>query len=124
MRGDALRVEEEEEEEEEEEKEEEEERGLQTCPPLSSLRHRHSDRHRFWPIATESDPLRSLSPSLTSLLCALPTPAVSSPALSEPIRDWVCMTSANLRAKDQRGGGQAIGRIKQAPIFSWVYGPE
>lgn len=80
MRGDARRIEE----------EEEEERGLQTCPPLSSLRHRHSDRHRFWPIASESDPLRPLSPSLTtSLPCALPTPAVSSPALPEPIRDWV-----------------------------------
>ncbi|XP_037641241.1 zinc finger and BTB domain-containing protein 7B isoform X2 [Sebastes umbrosus] len=34
------------------------------------------------------------------------------------------MTSADLRAKDQRGGGQGIGRRPQAPIFSWVYGPE
>ncbi|XP_078108938.1 zinc finger and BTB domain-containing protein 7B isoform X1 [Sander vitreus] len=36
----------------------------------------------------------------------------------------MCMTSADLRAKDQRGGGRARGRRKQAPIFSWVYGPE
>lgn len=65
-----------------EEEEEEEERGLQTGPPLASRR----DRHRRWPIAPEPDPLPSRPPSPP---CALPTPAVSSPALPEPIRDWV-----------------------------------
>ncbi|KAL6109423.1 zbtb7b [Pungitius sinensis] len=34
------------------------------------------------------------------------------------------MTSADLQAKDRRGGGRARGRRSQAPIFSWVYGPE
>lgn len=65
-----------------EEEEEEEERGLQTCPPLSSPCHRYLDRHCSWPIAPKPD---HLPPSP----CARPTPAVSSPALPEPIRDWV-----------------------------------
>ncbi|XP_033958492.1 zinc finger and BTB domain-containing protein 7B isoform X1 [Pseudochaenichthys georgianus] len=34
------------------------------------------------------------------------------------------MTSADLQVKDQREGGRVRGRRQQAPIFSWVYGPE
>lgn len=60
--------------------EEEEERGLLTCPPLSSLRHRHSDRHRAWPIAPEPDPL---PPSLP-LRPAHPGGLFSSPARANP----------------------------------------
>ncbi|XP_031709135.1 zinc finger and BTB domain-containing protein 7B isoform X2 [Anarrhichthys ocellatus] len=36
----------------------------------------------------------------------------------------MCMSSADLRAEDRRGGGRARGRRNPAPIFSWVYGPE
>ncbi|KAM6935945.1 zinc finger and BTB domain-containing protein 7B isoform 1-T1 [Lycodopsis pacificus] len=36
----------------------------------------------------------------------------------------MCMSSADLRAEDRRGGGRARGRRNPVPIFSWVYGPE
>lgn len=67
----------------------EEERGLPPCPRLLPPTPRRKVRRtRLLAYCTRAGPLSVLSlPS--SLPCALPTPAVSSPALPEPIRDWV-----------------------------------
>lgn len=89
----------------------EEGRGLPTCPPPSSLRHLHDDRHRSWPIAPQPDPLRPLPPSLPPLRPAHPCGLFSCPARANP-RLGVSRASRFLvLRKEEQGVG--VGQRRQ-----------